>query len=277
MLAVMRVPLMLSLQSEQRNVLNLLKDSYPNTLTIRQIADIKSMKESTVDNNVKKLLRNGFLRIGKESKRGIPPTGKVTGKKPRTPYLFEDLNSISNEEENFKFQFAPGSVHYNRDFLDMYDQITDGLDQNHIFALIVRFLEKAFINIDNSSSEKVRSMAPVRTEFTCSECGFNHEVRDFIRAMLLRSLDRLEIREYYIKFLKKIGNVSPVRYDVLRKLSLESVRKTVDRKVRDAMTLRVLSISEGREEGTNLFLGITQYSKLVCGSHRFQLATQSWN
>jgi hypothetical protein len=252
----------------QREVLDLLRDSYPNKLTIQKISKLKKLPEATVNNIVNKLAENGFLHKGdkERTRRGKPPTGKVTGKKPAQPYLFEDLNFILNKRKNFEYQFAPGSVQYNKAFIEMYDEIADGLDQDRIFALLVQFIENAFIKMSHSTSEKVRSTAPdTKTESIFSVCGFNHEVRDFIRAMLLHNIDHLEMSDYYIKFLKNRESISSELSDELQNLSLESKSNTVDRKVQNVMTIRVLSINKGREDGSSLFLGINQDSKWVCG------------
>jgi hypothetical protein len=42
-------------------------------------------------------------------------------------------------------------------------------------------------------NNKVTKIAPEKkAEFCCSQCGVNHEVRDFMRAMLLHLTDHLE-------------------------------------------------------------------------------------
>lgn len=252
----------------QRKVLDLLRDAYPNKLTIQQISGITHIAETTVDSIVNKLAQYGFLYRGKKerTKPGKARIGKVTGKKPAQPYSFEDLNFISNKGINFEYQFAPGSVQYNKDFKDMYEQIADGLGQDQIYPLLVRFLEEAFIKISQSSSAKVRSIAPeAKTEFICSACGFNHEVRDFIRAMLLHFLDQLEISSCYIEFLKNQRCISSERYDQLQKLSLELKSMTVYRKVKNITTIRILSITKQMEDDISLFFGINQDSNSVCG------------
>jgi hypothetical protein len=45
--------------------------------------------------------------------------------------------------------------------------------------------------VNESDNEKIRRMVPTK-EFSCSQCGLNHEARDFMRAMLLHLIDELE-------------------------------------------------------------------------------------
>ena len=63
------------------------------------------------------------------------------------------MNDVA-EMENIKtdFQFAPGSVKYNSNFLAMYKNVVNAADYDKIFFLLVRFLDNVFTEVRNITS-----------------------------------------------------------------------------------------------------------------------------
>ena len=56
-------------------------------------------------------------------------------------------------------------------------------------------------------------------DYRCSQCGLNHEARDFIRAVLLYMIDQFEQSKKFIDFLKENELVTNDAYThVVKKL-----------------------------------------------------------
>ena len=72
-------------------------------------------------------------------------------------------------------------------------------------------------NDEKEEIDKVRTLkrwVPEKTiEFCCSQCGLNHEARDFIRAMLTHAIDKLDRHDRFINFLKDNQFLTSEAYD----------------------------------------------------------------
>ncbi|HZA06547.1 MAG TPA: hypothetical protein VE619_02480, partial [Nitrososphaeraceae archaeon] len=69
-----------------------------------------------------------------------------------------------------------------------------------------------------SKDKNIRKWAPtVAKEFRCRKCALNHEVRDFVRAILLHVIDHLETDNKYLQFLRDSEIISEESYNELMK------------------------------------------------------------
>ena len=69
-----------------------------------------------------------------------------------------------------------------------------------------------------SNKKDIRRWAPdVTKEFVCSYCDKNHEVRDFVRAILLQIIYRVEQDKKYLQFLRTSEIISQKNYNQLIK------------------------------------------------------------
>jgi hypothetical protein len=64
-------------------------------------------------------------------------------------------------------------------------------------------------------------------ESLCENCGYDHRIRDFIRASLLRLIDGLEMTHRYIDFIRDKGIIDPKRYDEILELAQKAARPVV--------------------------------------------------
>lgn len=70
----------------------------------------------------------------------------------------------------------------------------------NLFKEYYRLSEEAF---EKEDKKIIQKWIPERTiEFCCTQCGLNHEARDFIRAILLHLIDKLEKSDKFLGFLK---------------------------------------------------------------------------
>ncbi len=224
--------------------------------------NVSTYVKNLADMFVKKMDKKGSARV-----RGKPPAGqRYHMKKPAWTYLFEDKNFALNQRDNFDFQFAPGSVNYNPSFLEMYKKIVNTADQDNIFFLLVRFLENVFKQVSYNKENIVRQMAPrTNVDFICPECGLNHEVRDFIRTILLHLIDQFEMSTYFIKFLKSKDFLNDVAYGELQKIATSNDQIASWRTIKKLVTFRILSVKKGIGILFGRLLGIDKNRKIVYG------------
>jgi len=260
--------------TSNRKVLEFIKQSYPNNLTIQEISKQTKMPENTVYNSVKLLEKNGFIKRQDKHKtpRGKQRMGTYIRKTAWT-YLYEDFNFTFNREKGFDFQFAPGSVQYTKEFLDMYHSLVDKKDQDNIFYTLNKFLDRIFRIIEDK--QKSNSMAPKikGSNLICSSCGVNHEVRDFIRALLLHIIDQLEVNDRFIELLRDNECLSPERYQTLLEISEEHENdlvkkypKAADSKKKNNIRLRLLSVGKWRVLWNLPFIAIDKNNKFINGT-----------
>lgn len=245
------------------------RDSYPHRLTPQEIAKkVGKGKDENVSTYVGKLSDMFVKRNDKESfvkVRGKPPVGQSDHtKRPAWTYSFEDKNFASNQKDNF--QFAPGSVRYSPRFLESYKKIVNLADQDDIFPLLVKFLENVFKEVKYSSEDVVRQIAPQTDKnFICSNCGFNHEARDFIRALLLHLIDQMEMSHEFANFLKGKDFLSHDAYLGLQNI-VKSNGQEVNWKAKKRLdTLRILSVNKGSGTLFGRLLGIAKNGAIRYG------------
>lgn len=260
-------------------ILNTLKDAYPNPLTVKDIADKLRMSENTVSQGLGGLYRHRFIEFA----------GKREGDKSKPPgqYVFEDLNFALNEKKNFAFQFAPGSVNYDKDFLEMCHEVLLRRDLETVCEQLLNFTTTMVERIMRQQHYimSIKKIAPQTTKDNiCTRCGINHEVRDFIRALLLYVLDNLEISPRFLSFMKEHYFIKEDTYKELSSLYEDKKRGELEKekqpytylskekgfgpiegKERRYLYLRVLSIEKDTELDKVFFTATDIQGNMVLG------------
>jgi hypothetical protein len=216
------------------------------------------MHPSTVSTYVTQLLDQRFIQKGKNKRT---PRLKL-GQKPADTYYFEDLNFVSNQERGFQYQFAPGSVQYSEQFLEMYRSIVNRTSEDRILRLLVQFLEEIFIE---ASHHKISLLPQTKKDFRCPGCGVNHEIRDFIRAILVHLIDQLEISGVFIKFLNNKNALNEELYQRLEKKAREIKTQDSRKRGESGIILRMLSVNKRQDEESILILAIDKDCRFIYG------------
>ncbi|PWU81162.1 MAG: hypothetical protein DLM72_08415 [Candidatus Nitrosopolaris wilkensis] len=194
-----------------REVLQTVFRSYPRGITAEEISNQTGIRPDTVRGSLKTLENAGFIKRSKyKAGRGRP--GKATDNPNESrsfSFHIENRNFALNEED--AYQYAPGYTKYNADFLYAWNVLVDEHQQNEIYQLLINLLSRSMTKISASNDPVLGYVIP-RSEshrdgetmsMICKFCGVNHEARDFIRAILLQLLDRLELTRPFIDFLEE--------------------------------------------------------------------------
>jgi hypothetical protein len=173
-----------------------LRKGYPHGWSYQKLADTYKLKST-------------YPNCEALHDKNIVKREEVQGSRSRDvkKYYFEDYNYINNKKERFRFPFAPGYVQYTDDFLNNYQTLNGKFkfEIYQIYSSLINILKHAVNN---------EKQTPTRQ---CKFCGYDHEMRDFIRATLLHLIDGIEEHDQFInEILLNEGIVTVAAYEQLK-------------------------------------------------------------
>jgi hypothetical protein len=220
-----------SITNEKQKILNALKKGYPNGFSAKDLSE-----GDQKDKNANKIDENTAYQLCKAlAKDNIIIRKSKEGKKKRLlkKYYFEDYNYVYNQREDFRGLFAPGYVQYEDIFLDQYDDIfLDQYDKKIKDKELEVKVEDIYRGLTDFLREAIRrtNRRFNRDDSECENCGYNHEKRDFIRAILLHLIDGLEMNRQFIEFIhdRSVRIVTDLTYNELIDMAKKQTTKLVE-------------------------------------------------
>jgi len=204
-----------------RKALSAISDSYPWGITADEISKRTDIPGDTVYGSLKILENSGFIKREKNKPgRGRPKGSADTPDQSRAfKFHVENRNFVLNEGE--AYQFAPGYTKYNPEFLYAWNVLLEESEQNEIYLILMRLLRRVMTRITSSNDPILKQITPMiesirggeRISMQCKYCGVNHEARDFIRAVLLRTLDQFERTPEFVGFFTEQEFISRDSYE----------------------------------------------------------------
>jgi hypothetical protein len=205
-------------KDSNRRILEALRKAYPEGLTVEELAKKTKLPIKTIYAQKAELYREYYVNHLAEEEgeykhlRGRPSAAsrsREEARRKRVRIVIEDASGYHDPYEGRKpTPLPPGNVIFLDGFTEAWDNIV-GKEQEEILCNeLLRFTQIVFNRIDELTSGKengkiIKNWIPERmVEFCCTQCGLNHETRDFIRAMLLHLIDKLEKNDRFFDFLK---------------------------------------------------------------------------
>lgn len=205
-------------KDSNRRILEALRKAYPEGLTVEELAKKTKLPIKTIYAQKAELYREYYINHLAEEEgeykhlRGRPSAAsrsREEARRKRVRIVIEDASGYHDPYEGKKpTPLPPGNVIFSDGFTEAWDNIV-GKEQEEILCNeLLRFIQTVFNRIDELTSGKengkiIKNWIPERmVEFCCTQCGLNHETRDFIRAMLLHLIDKLEKNDKFFDFLK---------------------------------------------------------------------------
>jgi hypothetical protein len=205
-------------KDSNRRILEALRKAYPEGLTVEELARKTKLPIKTIYAQKAELYREYYINHLAEEEgeykhlRGRPSSesrSRDEARRKRVRIVIEDASGYHDPYEGKKpTPLPPGNVIFSDGFTEAWDNIV-GKEQEEILCNeLLRFIQIVFNRIDELTSGKengkiIKNWIPERmVEFCCTQCGLNHETRDFIRAMLLHLIDKLEKNDKFFDFLK---------------------------------------------------------------------------
>jgi hypothetical protein len=204
-------------KDSNRRILEALRKAYPEGLTVEELAKKTKLPIKTIYAQKAELYREYYVNHLAEEEgeykhlRGRPSAAsrsREEARRKRVRIVIEDASGYHDPYEGRKpTPLPPGNVIFSDGFTEAWDNIV-GKEQEEILCNeLLRFTQIVFNRIDELTSGKengkiIKNWIPERmVEFCCTQCGLNHETRDFIRAMLLHLIDKLEKNDKFFDFL----------------------------------------------------------------------------
>lgn len=218
-------------KDSNRRILAALRDVYPNGLSVEELTSKSKLPAKTIYAQKAELYREYFVNHADRdnqkvmTKKGRPLT------KSRAHEAFRRRVSIVAEEAYGIFDpfkglkptpLPPGNVIYTEGFTEVWRKLVGKDEQEDLYSHLSHYVERMLHRIEEYDAGQGRKgkekWSPERSsEFCCSQCGLNHEARDFIRAILMHIIDQFQNSSRFIEFLKKNGLISQEAFDQIVK------------------------------------------------------------
>jgi hypothetical protein len=200
-------------KDSNRKILEALKEAYPDGLTVEELTKKTKLPMKTIYAQKAELFREYYINHIDEHvdkvKRGRPSAefrGRSTSEflRKRVKIVIEDASGLYDPyQEKKPTPLPPGNVAYSDGFTKLWQEIVGTEQEEQLCGYLLQFIQRALNRIEQVDRKSNEKWIPERTiDFCCSQCGLNHEARDFIRAMLLRLIDQFEKYDKFIDFLK---------------------------------------------------------------------------
>jgi hypothetical protein len=239
-------------KDSNRKILEALKEVYPEALSVEELARKTKLPLKTIYAQKAELYREYHINHLEEKdeeseqikKRGRPPIhaphGRTESLRKRVRLVIEEASGPYDVYGGKKpVPLPPGNVVYADGFTEVWHKLVAKEEEEELCSTLLQFVEKIFNRINNqysdvsgnnnsssSSSNGISNTkeqqtikekwAPERTiDFCCSQCGLNHEARDFVRAMLLHLIDQFDKDKEYMDFLKDNELLTQEAYELI--------------------------------------------------------------
>jgi len=203
-------------KESNRSILRALRAAYPKGLDASQIQEKTELSKPAIHAQVKELEKSGFIevKISDKNSNGVNKRGrpKATNEQQRkgTIYVIEECSAIF-ETDDYSPILAPGYTDYNPGFTQVWHKVVNKQEENELYSGLTAFMDRVLRRTSESNDKEVRKWAPQLNDeqFFCSQCRFNHEARDFVRAVLLHLLDHFEESDSFVDLMKNRLIITP--------------------------------------------------------------------
>jgi predicted ArsR family transcriptional regulator len=208
-------------KESNRTILNALKEVYPSGLNAAELSEKTGLPLKTIYASLKELNVELFINeLGRARKMRGRPLTKVlqsNGGERSMKYVIEDMSRIYDIYASYpegNYPLAPGNSEYSDEFIAAWHKLVSKEEAEEICAHLFNFVEKSLRIVSEHKSDEIKNWAPTnKFEFCCTQCGINHEARDFVRALLLHLIDHFEKHSILINLMKSNGFINQEIYE----------------------------------------------------------------
>jgi len=251
------------IQKGTKEIMSSLRVAHPKALTTKELIELTGIAEATVYASITSLKKGNYIKEVKFGP-GRPQGNEIDSR--TTKYVIEDGNhSVSKK---YQYKLSRGNVEYDPDFIRVSDKLLEKVNLDSFFDNLLSVAGDIQSLMKDEGDKDFKKWAPLwDKENVCPNCKINHEVRDFLRAMLLRLLDKFETDERYdgiltrTKFIcgRKIGTrgLGGLNETLIKKSAPKDVQKK-------SLIVRILSIKKDASHGQYYLLAIDKHKNYVC-------------
>jgi hypothetical protein len=208
-------------KDSNRKILNALREAYPTGLSVEELSEVTKLPIKTVYAQKAELYREYYINHVEEEKknqRGRPS-------KRQDPFIFrkrarlviEELFGVHDVYEGNKpVPLPPGHTIYSDGFAETLSKLTLKEEKNDLFITLLDYAKKVLSRAYNNEEIKEKWAPSNEGNYCCTQCGLNHEARDFFRAIFLNLIDEFEQSKHFMDFLKGQNMVTQHSYEKIR-------------------------------------------------------------
>jgi hypothetical protein len=208
-------------KDSNRKILNALREAYPTGLSVEELSEVTKLPIKTVYAQKAELYREYYINHVEEEKknqRGRPS-------KRQDPFIFrkrarlviEELFGVHDVYEGNKpVPLPPGHTIYSDGFAETLSKLTLKEEKNELFITLLDYAKKVLSRAYNNEEIKEKWAPSNEGNYCCTQCGLNHEARDFFRAIFLNLIDEFEQSKQFMDFLKGQNMVTQHSYEKIR-------------------------------------------------------------
>jgi hypothetical protein len=225
-------------KDSNRRILGALRDAYPSGLTVEQLAKKTKLPIKTIYAQKSELYREYYINHFEDEeggeqrkpKRGRPAIQREReiddeSMRKRVRIVIEEANGVHDIYEGKKpISLPPGNVVYSEGFTNAWHKLISKDEEEDLCKILTQFTDRILNRIfdyddtlNKETKTAINKWAPERSiEFCCSQCGLNHEARDFIRATFLHLIDRIENNDRFLDLLRNYQFLAPESYEKIK-------------------------------------------------------------
>ena len=192
-------------KTSNRKILEVLLDAYPKGLDVKTIHRKSRLPDQTVYAQQDELNYNYCIHE-------IP--GERRKKRYARKVIIDQTKGIYDEDEGKNpIPLPPGNVFLDEHFKKVLSILVDPKEHKDLNLVIIQYLQRIYDRIRNHEDKEVRMWTPKRdTQFCCTRCGLNHEARDFMRAILISIIDKVEDNCKFVELMKENDFITAEAY-----------------------------------------------------------------
>ncbi len=211
-------------KDSNRKILNALREAYPTGLSVEELSEVTKLPIKTVYAQKAELYREYYINHVEEEKknqRGRPS-------KRQDPFIFrkrarlviEELFGVHDiYEGNKPVPLPPGHTIYSDGFAETLSKLTLKEEKNELFITLLDYARKVLSRAYNNEEIKDKWAPSNEGNYCCTQCGLNHEARDFFRAIFLNLIDEFEQSKHFVDFLKGQNMVTQNSYEKIESMT----------------------------------------------------------
>jgi hypothetical protein len=195
-------------KSAGEKILRELKKEYPFGLSVGELSERTDIPYTTINPYIGELARTLFIRQMKLKNDNRRKTSTRINE-----YAIEDVNKLS--QLRFPYPHTTGNVEFSTRFKNAWYQLVGTDEEAKLHNDLVNFLNLVIRRVNDLDKPELRKLFPSsskKEDFCCTNCGLNHEARDFVRATLLNLIDQFETSKYYLQLLRDNNYVRETHY-----------------------------------------------------------------
>ncbi|MBA3750122.1 MAG: hypothetical protein H0X03_04370 [Nitrosopumilus sp.] len=210
-------------KDSNRKILNALREAYPTGLSVEELSEVTKLPVKTVYAQKSELYQEYYINHieeEKQTRRGRPSKiQEEINSRKRARLVIEELYGVHDMYEGNKpIPLPPGHTIYSEGLTETLNKLVLKEEKKELSIILLDYIKKVLSRAHNNDDIK-NKWAPINEKnYCCTQCGLNHEARDFFRVILMFLIDEFEESKFFMDFLKDENLMTQHAYEKIQNL-----------------------------------------------------------